>query len=149
MRGETPSQTVGPFLAIGMPWEEGPVADHDGVRISGRVLDGAGEPIPDALVETWCHDPPAFARCPTDDDGRWYVVVPPAPYLAVHVFARGLLRHLTTRVYLDPPADDPVLRSVPADRRDTLLAERTDDGYRFDIRIQAHPPERETVFFDV
>jgi protocatechuate 3,4-dioxygenase, alpha subunit len=149
MPGETPSQTVGPFLELGLPWSDGPVAAPDGVRISGRVLDGAGEPVPDALVETWHHDPPAFARCATDGDGGWYVVVPPAPHLAVHVFARGMLRHLTTRVYLDAATNDPVLESVPADRRETLLAERTDDGYRFDIRIQAHPPDRETVFFDV
>lgn len=146
MPGETPSQTVGPFLAIGLPWDDGPVADPGGVRISGRVLDGAGDPIEDALVETWHHDPPAFARCPTDDEGRWHVVVPAAPYVAVHVVARGLLRHLTTRIYLDAPPDDPVLERVPADRRATLLAERVDDGYRFDIRIQG---ERETVFFDV
>src|SRR5205823_13630162 len=38
----TPSQTVGPYLAIGLPWADGPVADPDGVRISGLVLDGAG-----------------------------------------------------------------------------------------------------------
>jgi protocatechuate 3,4-dioxygenase alpha subunit len=140
---ETPSQTVGPYLAIALPWEDGPVADPDGVRISGVVYDGAGAPIPDALVETWQHDPSAFARCPTDDEGRWHVVVPRAPYLAVHVFARGLLRHLTTRICLDESA---VPENVPADRRDTLLAERTDDGYRFDIRIQG---PGETVFFDV
>jgi protocatechuate 3,4-dioxygenase, alpha subunit len=146
MGDETPSQTVGPFLDLGLPWEEGPVAHPDGVRVSGRVLDGAAEPVRDALVETWYHDPAAFARCPTDDDGAWHVVMPPAPYLAVHVFARGMLRHLTTRIYLDATADDPVLAGVPADRRDTLLAERTDDGYRFDIRLQG---ERETVFFDV
>lgn len=146
MLGETPSQTAGPYLAIGLPWEDGPVAQRDGVRVSGRVLDGAGEPIGDALVETWQHDPPAFARCPTDDAGRWDVVVPHTPYLAVHVFARGLLRHLTTRIYLEAPAEDPVLAGLPADRRDTLLAEHTDNGYRFDIRIQG---ERETVFFDV
>ncbi|MDQ3881210.1 MAG: protocatechuate 3,4-dioxygenase subunit alpha, partial [Chloroflexota bacterium] len=127
MPGETPSQTVGPYMAIGLPWEDGPVADPDGVRIEGRVLDGAGEPIVDALVETWQHDAPAFARCPTDDEGRWHVVVPPAPYLAVHVFARGLLRHLTTRICFDGSA---VPDGVPADRRETLLAERTGDGYR-------------------
>jgi protocatechuate 3,4-dioxygenase, alpha subunit len=145
MPGETPSQTVGPYLTIGLPWKDGPVADPDGVRVSGRVLDGDGVPIADALVETWQRDPPVFARCPTDDEGRWHVMVPRAPYLAVHVFARGLLRHLTTRVYLDPMGD-PVLASVPAARRDTLLAQRTDDGYRFDIRIQG---DGETVFFDV
>lgn len=143
---ETPSQTVGPYLSLGLPWQDGPVAAPDGVRIAGRVLDGVGEPIVDALVEAWHDDPPAFARCPTDDDGRWHIVVPPAPHYAIHVLARGLLRHLTTRVYLEAPADDPVLATVPEDRRDTLLAERTGDGYRFDIRLQG---ERETVFFDV
>jgi protocatechuate 3,4-dioxygenase, alpha subunit len=143
LSSETPSQTVGPYLDIGMPWDEGPVADAEGVRISGVVYDGAGEPIPDALVETWQHDPPAFARCPTDDEGRWHVVVPPAPHLAVHVFARGLLRHLTTRICLDAAA---IPESVPAGRRDTLLPERCAGGWRFDIRIQG--PE-ETVFFDV
>ncbi len=146
MPSETPSQTVGPCMELGLPWEQGLVSDAGGVRIWGHVLDGAGDPIPDALVETWHHDPPSFARCPTDDDGRWEVRVPWVPYVAVHVFARGLLRHLTTRIYLEPAADDPVLGVVPADRRETLMAERRDDGYRFDIRIQG---ERETVFFDV
>lgn len=122
------------------------MADPRGVRISGRVLDGAGEPIPDALVETWQLDPSTFARCATDDGGRWHVVVPATPFLAVHVFARGLLRHLTTRIYLQRPAKDPVFDSVPLDRRDTLLAHRQDDDYQFDIRIQG---ENETVFFDV
>jgi protocatechuate 3,4-dioxygenase, alpha subunit len=139
----TPSQTVGPFLSLGLPWEKGPVADPDGVRVSGTVYDGAGEPIADALVEVWSEEPAAFARCPTDEQGAWYVVVPPAPYLAVHVFARGLLRHLTTRICFEEGA---VPDAVPPGRRETLLPERTDDGYRFDIRIQG---ERETVFFDV
>jgi protocatechuate 3,4-dioxygenase alpha subunit len=143
---ETPSQTVGPYLSLGLPWADGPVAAADGVRISGRVFDGAGEPITDALIETWQPDPPAFARCPTDDEGRWHVVVPAAPFLNVHVLARGLLRHLTTRIYLEPSPEDPVLASVPAERRATLVALRSDDGYRFDIRIQG---EGETVFFDV
>jgi protocatechuate 3,4-dioxygenase alpha subunit len=138
----TPSQTVGPYLAIGLTWEDGAVADRDGARVSGVVYDGAGEPIADALVETWSAEPAAFARCATDDEGRWVVVVPPAPYLAVHVFARGLLRHLTTRICFD---DSAIPDGVPADRRATLLPERSDDGYRFDIRIQG---ERETVFFD-
>ena len=139
----TPSQTVGPFLALGLSWDDGPIADRHGVRVSGVVYDGAGAPIGDALVETWSPEPPAFARCLTDDDGRWHVVVPATAYLAVHVFARGLLRHLTTRICFDETA---VPEHVPADRRDTLLAERTEDGYRFDIRIQG---ERETVFFDL
>ena len=82
----------------------------------------------------------------TDDDGRWEVTVPSSPFLGVHVFARGLLRHLTTRIYLEPSADDPVLELVPADRRETLIANREEDGYRFDIRLQG---PGETVFFDV
>jgi protocatechuate 3,4-dioxygenase, alpha subunit len=139
----TPSQTVGPFLAIGLPWERGPVADPYGARVRGRVLDGAGDPVTDALVEVWSPEPAAFARCATDDRGGWHVVVPSGRYLAVHVFARGLLRHLTTRICFDTGA---IPESVPPDRRETLQPERTDDGYRFDIRIQG---ERETVFFDV
>ena len=147
MARETPSQTVGPFLEIGLPWAEGPVADAAGVRIAGRVLDGVGDPVPDALVETWHSDAPAFARAATDDDGAWEVRIPHAPFVTVHVFARGLLRHVTTRAYLGAlPEDDPVLALVPADRRDTLLAEETDDGYRFEIRLQG---DGETVFFDV
>jgi len=139
----TPSQTVGPFLAIGLPWEHGPVADPAGVRIFGQVLDGAGEAVPDALVETWQPEPATFARCATDDEGRWHVVVPRTPYVAVHVFARGLLRHLTTRICF---AESALPDGVPVDRRDTLRPEETDNGHRFDIRIQG---ERETVFFDL
>jgi protocatechuate 3,4-dioxygenase alpha subunit len=57
----TPSQTVGPYFAIGLPWESGPLAvpeDTPGaIRISGTVYDGAGQPVPDALIETWQADP--------------------------------------------------------------------------------------------
>jgi protocatechuate 3,4-dioxygenase alpha subunit len=140
----TPSQTVGPFLSIGLPWPDGPVADPAGVRVHGIVYDGAGEPVTDALVETWSPDPPAFARCATDDDGRWLVQMPRAPYLAVHVFARGLLRHLTTRICFD---ESTVPDGVPPDRVATLRPQPDGDGYRFDIRLQAHPPDEETVFF--
>jgi protocatechuate 3,4-dioxygenase, alpha subunit len=142
----TPSQTVGPYLDIGLPWEQGAIADPGGVRIAGRVLDGAGEPVSDALVETWDAASRSFARCPTADDGTWFVVTPVTGHLAVSVFARGLLRRVVTRIYLDPDPADPVLARVPAARRDTLLAQRTDDGYRFDIRLQG---TGETVFFDV
>lgn len=155
--GLTPSQTVGPYLSIGLEHEPGRVADPDGIAIAGQVLDGEGSPIPDALVEVLQADGAAFARSPTDDDGAWSVRVPApkpngdqAPHCVVLVFARGLLLHLVTRVYLPDHAEqnatDPVLALVPADRRDTLLAERADDGYRFDIRIQG---PGETVFFDV
>jgi protocatechuate 3,4-dioxygenase, alpha subunit len=97
--GITPSQTVGPFLAIGLPWPDGPFVVPEGtegaITITGRVLDGAGEPVPDALVETWQADPagrfshpddprgvpgapgPAFrgfGRCPTRADGSYRIV---------------------------------------------------------------------------
>ena len=76
-----------------------------------------------------------------------------APHLNVQIFARGLLDHLSTRIYFpDHPAnaEDPVLARVPEARRDTLYA-RADgaDGdvpvYRFDVVLQG---EDETVFFD-
>ncbi len=57
----TPSQTVGPYFAIGLPWPEGPYAvapDCAGaIAITGMVYDGAGEPVPDFLLETWQADP--------------------------------------------------------------------------------------------
>jgi len=170
---ETPSQTVGPYLSIGLTWEDGPyvvAADAPGgFWIRGEVRDGAGALVPDALVETWQADPDGqfgaafrgFGRCPTDDDGRYAIrtrkpgVVlsadgaPQAPHLDVSVFARGLLHRVVTRIYFaDEPANatDPVLSSVPEDRRPTLIATRADDGYRFDIHLQGND---ETVFFRV
>jgi protocatechuate 3,4-dioxygenase, alpha subunit len=166
----TPSQTVGPYLAIGLTWEQGPhvvAADAPGaVWIRGEIRDGSGKVVHDALVETWQADgegrfhPPGFrglGRCPTADDGRYAirtvkpgVVADQAPHIDVSVFARGLLHRVVTRIYFaDEPAAnaaDPVLARVPAGRRDTLIAERTEDGYRFDIILQG--PD-ETVFFAI
>jgi protocatechuate 3,4-dioxygenase alpha subunit len=70
-----------------------------------------------------------------------------APHLDVSVFARGLLQRVVTRIYFaDEPANaaDPVLASIPEERRRTLLAEPVGDGYRFDIHLQGTD---ETVFF--
>lgn len=57
----TPSQTVGPFLSIGMTWERGEYVVPEGTPnsfwICGRLLDGAGEPVPDGVIETWQADP--------------------------------------------------------------------------------------------
>lgn len=79
-----------------------------------------------------------------DGDGRQ------APHIDVSVFARGLQHRVVTRIYFPEDAEahatDPALATVPPDRRDTLVAERDADGYRFDIRLQG---EGETVFFDV
>jgi protocatechuate 3,4-dioxygenase alpha subunit len=98
-----------------------------------------------------------FGRIQTDADGHWYArTLRPgargksAPYVSVCVFARGLLVHLYTRIYL--PSDraalaaDPLLSRVDAERRDTLIAADEGNGtYRFDIRLQG---EGETVFLE-
>ncbi|GLZ33670.1 protocatechuate 3,4-dioxygenase subunit alpha [Lentzea sp. NBRC 105346] len=173
----TSSQTVGPFFAIGLPWEDGPFVvapDTPGaIRIVGRVLDGAGDPVPDALIETWQADPDGrfdhpddprgavasgfrgFGRCPTDVNGRFeFVTLKPgalpgqAPHIAVSVFCRGILVRLVTRIYFpeDNLDDDPVLAVVEPALRQTLVASAAPYGYRFDIVLQG--PD-ETVFFDV
>jgi protocatechuate 3,4-dioxygenase alpha subunit len=132
----TPSQTVGPYFAIGLP----PIAAAEGVRLHGTVYDGEGEPVPDALVETW--QPERFARCPTDDDGAYELIVAPAPFVDVSIFARGLLQRVVTRIAF---AEDALPPDVPAARRATLLAEGDGVGaYRFDIRLQG---PGETVFY--
>jgi protocatechuate 3,4-dioxygenase, alpha subunit len=165
--GTTPSQTAGPFLSIGMVHdgdEYAMPADTPGaVWIRGTVTDGGGELVPDALIETWQVEPQAFGRCPTTGDGTYGILtVKPgqvayvdgtttqAPHIDVAVFARGLLRQLVTRIYFADEATantaDPVLGTLPEDARATLLAEPTDDGYRFDIRFRG---DGETTFFAI
>jgi protocatechuate 3,4-dioxygenase alpha subunit len=151
----TPSQTVGPFFEFGLcrRVENQPVAPAapDAVRIEGRILDGEGSPVPDALVEIW----PPWGRCGSDADGRYsFVTRRPsaargqAPHLALLVFARGLLKPVLTRLYLpgDPANEtDPVLSGIPdADERATLIAVAEDGALRFDVRLQG---ERQTAFF--
>lgn len=97
----TPAQTVGPFLHLALPWPDGPevvpAESPHAVSITGRVLDGAGAPVCDALVETWQADPHGwfdhpddprtarpggppgrdfrgFGRCPTDEHGEYLIV---------------------------------------------------------------------------
>ena len=163
----TPSQTVGPFFSFGLEWADGPLAVPEGtagaIRISGRLLDGLGHPVPDGIVETWQADPDGsfenrsfrgFGRAPTNDDGEWEIfTVKPgaigdgqAPHIDVSVFARGMLDRCVTRIYFadNDNSGDPVLETVPQERRDTLLVEPGDDGYRFDVILQG---EGETVFF--
>lgn len=174
----TPSQTVGPFLHIGLTWDDGPYAVPVGapgaIWLRGRVLDGAGEVIDDALVEIWqadaqghfAHpDGPApqfrgFARSDTlGGEFALHTIVPgaiadsageQAPHIDMSVFARGLLHRVITRVYFPDHADrhatDPVLAALPPQRRATLIAARGSDGYVFDVHLQG---ESETVFFDV
>jgi protocatechuate 3,4-dioxygenase alpha subunit len=152
----TPSQTVGPFFGYALPFVDGHAAasGEEAMRIEGQLLDGAGEPVPDGLVEL--SGGQQFARCRTDTEGAFqFTVVKPAggaeaPHLDVTIFARGLLRHLMTRIYFPDEetanASDRVLSLVDPARRDTLIAHSEGQVLRFDIRLQG---ESETVFFAV
>src|SRR5712691_2586082 len=174
----TPSQTVGPFFGVGLPFEKGEQIAAPGsavvIRIEGQVLDGNGEPVPDALLEIWQPDDrgryrkvadgetTGFGRCRTDSKGAFhFMTVKPgavpapdgraqAPHLNVTVFARGLLRHLVTRMYFPDEtaanATDPALNLVEPARRETLIAKNCGGVLHFDIRLQG---ERETAFFAI
>jgi protocatechuate 3,4-dioxygenase, alpha subunit len=159
----TPSQTVGPFFGHALPYAGGPDLVPEGhpgaITVTGRVFDGAGEPVPDALLELWLGETgtrgvlrrkgegaSGFGRCATAPDGtyRFRTARPAGPYLALLVFARGLLCAVATRVYLqDGP--DPLLDSLEPARRATLIAREDGDVYRFDVRLQG---EGETVFLE-
>jgi protocatechuate 3,4-dioxygenase, alpha subunit len=90
---ETPSQTVGPFFSIGMAPRDVPGGSE---ALRGRVIDGAGDPVPDAVVEAW--QPEGWGRSHTDEDGGWEIRVAPAREVVLSVFARGLLNRVVTRV---------------------------------------------------
>ena len=194
--GVTPSQTVGPFFKYGLTpdgqydWNDAFTSDlvttdasGERIRIEGRVFDGDGQPVGDAMLEIWQADSQGrfsdpqdkralpnstfrgFGRCGTDPNGGFAFdtikpgVVsdpdgkPQAPHILLAIFARGMLLHLYTRIYLDGEAAnaaDPVLALVPSERRGTLMAAREPGAgnavYRFDIRLQG---DNETVFFDI
>jgi protocatechuate 3,4-dioxygenase, alpha subunit len=125
----------------------------DRITLTGRVFDGAGAPIFDALVETWQADasgaipsdgegarPYGYGRVSTDGDGRYAIetVMPGsfrgpggetyAPQISVAIFARGLLKAVQTRVFLAPLEaikDDPLARAIgDLERLRTLIAAR-------------------------
>jgi protocatechuate 3,4-dioxygenase alpha subunit len=170
----TPGQTIGPFFGYALPFVGGDElvspTSPDAIRLHGTVTDGAGEPVPDALLEIWQADRDGavatttgslrrdrdtftgWGRAETDAHGHYRFTTvnpgaprPSTPFIAVTVFARGLLNRLFTRAYL--PGDhlypDRLLSSVPADRRHTLVAVADEQGFRFDIRLQG---AEETVF---
>jgi protocatechuate 3,4-dioxygenase, alpha subunit len=175
--GCTPGQTVGPFFdsALTYPGDGDLVGDAhpNAVRLHGTVYDGAGDGVPDALVELWQpdgagqiprrggslrRDAAAFTgwgRSATDAAGHYgFTTVAPGsasagrpPFFCIAVFGRGLLNRLFTRAYLPhgDPNGDPVLATVDAGRRATLLcvAESGRAAYRFDIHLQG---QNETVF---
>ena len=173
-----PSQTVGPFFHFALAPDErlGALAANavgERVHLRIRVTDGAGMPLPDALVEIYQANAAGeygtagfsgFGRLATGHDGTClFQTIRPgrvagpgearqAAHLNVCVFARGLLRHLYTRAYFagDPDlATDPLLSLVPPDRRATLLATPAagaSGSWEWDIRLQG---EHETVFFDL
>jgi protocatechuate 3,4-dioxygenase alpha subunit len=140
----TPSQTVGPYYEIGLCRRADNELDPEGAPLLGRLLDGQGEPIGDGMIEVWDASGRRWGRCGTDGEGRFSFRVPrETGQLEVYVFARGLLRHQWTRVYLRDE-DDALLSRLERDERETLLARPDDRAMRFDIRMQG---ERATVFF--
>jgi len=116
----TPSQTVGPFFSIGLADATQNVLVPDGsVRIVGQVLDGAGDPVPDAVVELWQPgaDGTLWGRCGTDAEGAFeFVTEKPAgedgsaPSIDVLVFATSPTRRQT-------PTTRSSHRSSPASAR--------------------------------
>ncbi len=180
--GQTPSQTVGPYFAYGLtaaqygydfdqPFDsvvalEG--ASGERIRLEGRVIDGDGKPVNDALVEISHVDGegryPAsvenaaaigfrgFGRAGTGTDAQnryvFQTVKPAAeapgeaPHINVIVMMRGLLLHTFTRVYFSDEAaanaEDAVMQSVPEARRQTLVAERVEVGGAVTYRFDIH-----------
>jgi protocatechuate 3,4-dioxygenase, alpha subunit len=163
----TAGQTVGPFFGYALPFPDDehlvPPGSPGSVRLHGRVLDGDGAPVPDAILELWQTDAEGnvvqepgslrrdghtftgWGRASTDRTGHYSftTVAPGASFFSLTVFARGLLDRLFTRVYLPDAAEDAFLETVDADRRSTLRATRDETGYVFDVRLQG---EGETVF---
>jgi protocatechuate 3,4-dioxygenase alpha subunit len=172
-RVATPSQTVGPFFHFGIAPDErlGSLAASavgERVHLHVRVIDGGAMPLPDALVEVYQANAAGeygtprfsgFGRLATHADGSCVFetirpgrVAGQAAHISVCLFARGLLRHLYTRIYFagDPDLDtDPMLALVPVERRATLLATPragAAGNWEWTIHLQGAP---ETVFFDL
>jgi protocatechuate 3,4-dioxygenase alpha subunit len=173
----TTSQTVGPYLHIGltpMTIENLAPAGVAGERVSieGKVVDGDGKPVNDAMVEIWQAGADGkygskgfrgFGRSATNDQGmfRFQTVKPgrvpgpggklQAPHIAANIFMRGQLKQLVSRIYFpDDPAnpEDPVLALVPAERRTTLIATMAagkPGALEWNVILQGRD---ETVFFD-
>jgi protocatechuate 3,4-dioxygenase alpha subunit len=155
--GPTPSQTVGPFFSLGLTQrvrnDLAAEGDSGAVWVRGRVLDGAGDGVPDAMVEAWAGG--RWGRSGTDGDGGYSLRVSiPAPaggqaaHVPLLVFARGLLKPVLTRLYLPGQGAandaDPVLAALSDTEREGLTARADGDGLRFDIHLQG---PGQTTFF--
>ena len=187
---QTPSQTVGPFFAYALTPEQygydfksiadGNLIEGDvpgqRIRIEGRVLDGNGDLVPDAMIEIWqadsegCYGSAAFSgwgRTVADFETGLYrfetikpgVVAfsdgrPQAPHVSFSIFARGINIHLQTRMYFPEEvaanAADPALTAVAKpDLIETLIARKEERGNETIYRFDIHlQGDRETVFFD-
>jgi protocatechuate 3,4-dioxygenase alpha subunit len=167
----TTSQTIGPFSHEAWKWAaEATTAGQlettaPTVTVSGVIYDGDGKPIDDAQLEAFVPDGaaaesaqlvPGFRRTPSGEKGEFSfrVSLPqPAtrgePVMYVTVFARGLVKHQFTAVFLEDDtglAQSAILNQVPEARRNTLIARKTGDGqYNWDIWMQT---DKETAFFD-
>jgi protocatechuate 3,4-dioxygenase, alpha subunit len=169
----TANQTIGPYwhLIDDPSWSDltrfG--AQGDKIKLTGTLTDGAGTLVADAAIEIWQTSPeasetfPAFGRCRTDANGSFrFTTLKPgpvaglgnaqqAPHVAISIFARGLLKALTTRLYFaDEPLNDtdPVLSLIedPARRRTLIARKTTPDTWHLDIRLQG---DNETVFMEI
>ncbi|GAA3857047.1 protocatechuate 3,4-dioxygenase subunit alpha [Saccharothrix violaceirubra] len=179
----TPAQTVGPFFAIGLPWDDGPFVVDEGTpgafTVAGRVLDGVGDPVPDALVEVWQADPDGrfdhpddprgavsrpgfrgFGRSATDDDGRWSVrTVKPGPLPtpdgrteAPHLNLSVLCRGVLVRLVTRVyfPDEDNSADPVLESLADAERATLVAAAVDAGYRFDIHlQGERETVFFEL
>lgn len=171
MAARSPSQTIGPFFHEALRWKDGGKVGFasTGARVVlvGRIVDGAGGPVGDAMVETWQRppkgaapgaaagsgNPHGFARVETAKDGTFRIETSmpggDAPAIDVSIFARGLLKPLRTRVYLatrESARRDPLLaRLGESPRLETLIARPAGKSeYHWEVRLQG---EGETVFF--
>ncbi|ORA60499.1 intradiol ring-cleavage dioxygenase [Mycolicibacterium elephantis] len=162
-------------MAASSRWQCDRAAGASGaIQFHGVITDEDGRPVPNVLIEARhaAGDDDNAAtkigrlRCDgrnyprpksviTDQQGRYSMrMVPPrapehgaAPFIAVSVHARGLLDRLITRAYLPGChlAKDSLLRRLPAERRQALIATRDDIGLRFDITLRpAHGVRVET-----
>jgi protocatechuate 3,4-dioxygenase alpha subunit len=165
----SPSQTIGPFSHEAWRWacaaSDAVAAGPNTISIAGTIRDGAGEAIDDAMIEAWSPSSveaeaalalPGFRRTPSDLAGRFQFNltrpgVPNAgePAMFVTVFARGLVLHQFSAVFLDDDgglARSAILQQVPEERRATLIARKIGPAaYEWDIHMQG---ANETVFFD-